>query len=47
LKGQNKIVKLLPENKIQVEGKNPTSYKDFINGFGDEGRGLLLSLGLI
>lgn len=26
-------IKLLPENKIQVEGKKPISYKDFINGY--------------
>ncbi len=45
LKGQTKIVKLLPEDKIQVEGKNPMSYKDFINGFGDEGKELLVKLG--
>jgi methionyl-tRNA formyltransferase len=41
-----KIIKLLPEGKIQVEGKNPMSYKDFINGFGDEGKELLDKLGL-
>lgn len=28
-----KIVKLLPEKKIQVEGKKPMSYKDFLNGY--------------
>ncbi|MEK7518080.1 MAG: methionyl-tRNA formyltransferase [Patescibacteria group bacterium] len=28
-----KIIKLLPENKIQVEGKRPMIYKDFINGY--------------
>lgn len=47
LKNQTKIVKLLPEGKIQVEGKNPTSYKDFINGFGEEGKNLLEKLKLI
>ena len=26
-------IKFLPENKIQVEGKKPVSYKDFINGY--------------
>jgi len=30
---QEKIVKLLPGNKLQVEGKNPLSVKDFINGY--------------
>lgn len=28
-----KIVKFLPEQKIQVEGKKPMSYKDFLNGY--------------
>ena len=46
LKNQTKIVKLLPEGKIQVEGKNAMNYKDFINGFGDEGKELLERLGL-
>ena len=41
-----KIIKLLPEGKIQVEGKNPMSYKDFINGFGEEGKELLEKLRL-
>jgi methionyl-tRNA formyltransferase len=27
------IVKFLPENKIQVEGGKPMSYKDFLNGY--------------
>ncbi len=26
-------IKLLPENKIQVEGKKPMGYKDFLNGY--------------
>ena len=47
LKGQEKIVKLLPEDKIQVEDKNPMSYKDFVNGFGEEGKNLLKQLSLI
>lgn len=46
LKGQTKIIKLLPEGKIQVEGKNPTNYKDFVNGFGDEGREILKKLNI-
>ncbi len=46
LKNQTKIVKLLPEEKIQVEGKNAMNYKDFINGFGDEGKTLLEKLNL-
>ena len=28
-----KVVKFLPEKKIQVEGKKPVSYKDFFNGY--------------
>jgi len=28
-----KIVKFLPNTKIQVEGKTPVNYKDFINGY--------------
>ena len=43
----NKIIKLLPEGKIQVEGKNIMSYKDFINGYGQDGRRLLDKLKLI
>jgi methionyl-tRNA formyltransferase len=42
----NKIIKLLPEGKIQVEGKNTMSYKDFINGYGDEGKTILQKLGI-
>lgn len=46
LKGQEKLVKLLPEGKIQVEGKNAMNYKDFVNGFGEEGQKILESLSL-
>lgn len=42
-----KIIKLLPENRVQVEGKNAMNYKDFVNGFGDEGREILEKLNLI
>ncbi len=41
----NKIIKLLPENKIQVEGKNPMTYKDFTNGY-PEGKEILNKLQL-
>jgi len=34
-KPPEKIVKFLPGNQIQVEGKNPMSYKDFLNGYED------------
>ncbi|HSX09411.1 MAG TPA: methionyl-tRNA formyltransferase [Candidatus Saccharimonadales bacterium] len=33
LKDREMIIKFLPDNKIQVEGKNPVSYKDFLNGY--------------
>lgn len=33
--GKEKIIKLLPENKLQVEGKKPMSKKDFLNGYPD------------
>ncbi len=32
-KWNNKIVKLLPEGKIQMEGKSPTDLKSFLNGY--------------
>ncbi len=32
---KNKIVKLLPENMIQMEGKKAISFKDFLNGYPD------------
>lgn len=43
--GQAKIVKLLPGKLIQVEGKKPVGYKDFVNGY-PEGKQLLEKLGL-
>lgn len=30
---QKKILRFLPENKLQLEGKNPVSFKDFFNGY--------------
>lgn len=41
---QNRIVKLLPGQKIQVEGKKPMNYKDFVNGY-KEGGAILSTLG--
>lgn len=32
-----KVIKLLPNKKIQVEGKTPMDYKDFINGYENGG----------
>lgn len=46
LKDQDKLVKLLPEGKIQVEGKNAMNFKDFVNGFGEEGQEILKRLEL-
>ena len=31
--GQAKIIKFLPEKKIQMEGRKPMNYKDFFNGY--------------
>jgi len=45
--GQAKVVKFLPEKKVQVEGKKPVSYIDFINGYPKEGENLLKKLNLI
>lgn len=36
-------IKLLPEKKIQVEGKKPMSYKDFVNGY-PEASAIILKL---
>lgn len=47
IKNKELRIKLLPEGKIQVEGKNPMNYKDFINGYEDEGRKLLEKLNLL
>lgn len=38
-----RIIKFLPNQKLQVEGKNPTTYKDFINGY-PEGKKLFEKL---
>ena len=39
------IIKLLPEQTVQVEGKKPQSFKDFINGY-KEGEEILTRLKL-
>lgn len=44
--GKWKIVKFLPEKKIQVEGKKPMNYKDFINGYPKIGKEILTKLGI-
>ena len=33
LSGKEQIVKLLPKKMLQVEGKKPVNYKDFLNGY--------------
>lgn len=35
IKNQELRIKLLPDEKIQVEGKKPIPYKDFFNGYPD------------
>ncbi len=37
INGKEKIVKFLPEQKIQVEGGKPMSVKDFLNGYPETG----------
>lgn len=39
-------VKLLPKNMLQIEGKRPVSYKDFMNGY-PKGEAFLQKLGLL
>ncbi len=43
LGGKVLILKLLPNQIIQIEGKKPMQYKDFINGY-KEGKNLLVKL---
>jgi len=40
-KWNNKILKFLPEKKVQVEGKNLVNYKDFINGYANLDKNLV------
>lgn len=44
--GKQKILKLFPQGKVQVEGKREMSYKDFINGYRKEAEDILEKLGL-
>jgi len=41
-----KVIKFLPRNLIQVEGKKPMSYKNLENGYGSKGKELLEKLQL-
>lgn len=45
LGNSEKIIKLLPNSMVQVEGKKPMTYKDFINGYGKEAEAILSLLG--
>lgn len=46
LHGKQVRIKFLPEKKVQVEGKSPMLYKDFLNGY-QEGKEILTKLGLL
>ncbi len=46
INGKSSIIKFLPEKKLQVEGKKPVGYKDFINGY-TEGKQILGELNLL
>lgn len=47
LNNVSKRIKLLPDQKIQVEGKNIMNYKDFVNGYQKEGEKILKKLDLV
>lgn len=47
LRGKYKILKLMPNDTVQVEGKNKMTYQDFINGYGKEVEDILSRLSLI
>ena len=44
INGKSSIIKFLPQKKLQVEGKKPVSYKDFINGYPNLDKRLLALL---
>jgi methionyl-tRNA formyltransferase len=44
INGKSLTIKFLPEKKLQVEGKKPVSYKDFINGYPNLDKSLLAFL---
>lgn len=46
LGGKSRILKLMPYDTVQVESKNPMSYKDFINGYGKDAEEILKTLHL-
>lgn len=45
--GKIRRIKLLPENKVQVEGKNIMTEKEFVNGYQSDGKVLLNKLGMV
>ncbi len=45
LQGKKLRIKLLPENRIQVEGKGVMKFADFLNGYKSEGQLFLSKLG--
>lgn len=47
LGGKNRFLKLLPFDTVQVEGKKPMSYKDFMNGYGEAAITILKQLQLL
>lgn len=47
LSNKEMVIKLLPNEKIQVEGKKPMTYKDFMNGYAADGKTLLKKLNLL
>jgi len=44
--GKDKRLKLLPKNRVQLEGKNMMTTDDFINGYQKEGEEIIEKLGL-
>ncbi len=44
---KTKILKLMPSDIVQVEGKKPMSYKDFVNGYGKDAKIILEKLSLL
>lgn len=47
LGGKSKVLKLMPSDLVQVEGKKPMTYKDFINGYGNDALTILKQLQLV
>lgn len=47
LGGKDKILKLMPNDTVQVEGKKPMRHKDFINGYGEKAEDILKQLKLV